>query len=56
MTLDINPNWVTFNFFDHTNPANAADVTGRKLVDGMQRSADRYLSNESRDFVTISAR
>ena len=56
MTLDINPNWVTFNFFDHPDPAHPESVTGHKLADGMQRSADRYLSNESRDFVEILPR
>ncbi|MCU1354102.1 MAG: hypothetical protein JWM05_3311, partial [Acidimicrobiales bacterium] len=56
MTLDINPEWVTFNFFDHPDPKNPQTVVGRKLADGMHRSANRYLSTESRDFVTISMR
>ena len=54
MTLDINPEWVTFNFYSH--PAgNPLAVTGTKLYPQMQRSADRYLPPvlEARDFVEV---
>ncbi len=54
MTLDINPEWVTFNFYSH--PANRpTDVTGTKLYPQMQRSADRYLPPvwEARDFFEV---
>jgi hypothetical protein len=54
MTLDINPEWVTFNLFEHPDPADPTVVTGVKLYPEMQRSADRYLDTESRDFFTIS--
>ena len=54
MELDINPNWVTFNLFEHPDPADPTVVTGVKLYPEMQRSADRYLDTESRDFFTIS--
>ncbi len=54
MTLDINPEWVTFNFFDHPDARRPDVVQGRKLINGMQRPADRYLSKESRDFFSIS--
>jgi hypothetical protein len=54
MTLDINPEWVTFNFFDHPARQSPTLVTGRKLVSTMKRPADRYLTKESRDFFTIS--
>jgi len=56
MTLDINPEWVTFNFYAHPDPANPSDVVGSKLYPEMQRSADRYLppTLEARDFFTIS--
>ena len=55
MSLDINPEWVTFNFFEH-NPANPSQVTGVKLYPQMQRPADRYLgpTRESRDFFMVS--
>ena len=54
MTLDINPEWVTFNFYSHV-PGNASDLTGAKLYPEMQRSADRYLPPvwEARDFFEV---
>jgi len=54
MTLDINPEWVTFNFYAH--PAGQPeDVTGTKLYPEMQRPADRYLPPEweARDFFEV---
>lgn len=56
MTLDINPEWVTFNFFSHTDAADPAALTPSKLYPQMQRPADRYLgpTSESRDFFTVS--
>ena len=56
MTLDINPEWVTFNFFNHPNPANPSQVQPQKLYPQMQRPATRYLgpTKESRDFITVS--
>lgn len=58
MTLDINPEWVTFNFFEHPVPSDPTRLSGAKLYPQMQRSANRYLcpTAESRDFFTISAR
>jgi hypothetical protein len=55
MTLDINPEWVTFNFYTH-NAANPSVVSASKLYPQMQRPATRYLGpeHESRDFVMIS--
>gem|GEM_PF-303267 len=54
MTLDINPEWVTFNFYSHP-PGRPLDVTGTKLYPQMQRSADRYLPPvwEERDFFEV---
>ncbi len=56
MSLDINPEWVTFNFFEHPNPANPSQVTGVKLYPQMQRPSTRYLGPtlESRDFFLVS--
>jgi hypothetical protein len=56
MTLDINPEWVTFNLYQHLDPTNPLAVTATKLYPEMQRPAERYLSEESRDFFTISTR
>ncbi len=55
MSLDINPEWVTFNFFEHS-PGNPSQVTGVKLYPQMQRPADRYLGPtlESRDFFRVA--
>jgi Phosphodiester glycosidase len=54
MTLDINPEWVTFNLFTH--PA-AGVVDGTSLYPSMQRSPQRYLGPtvESRDFFAVLA-
>jgi hypothetical protein len=56
MTLDINPEWVTFNIYSHPDAANSLLATGTKLYPQMQRPSDRYLppTRESRDFVEIS--
>jgi hypothetical protein len=55
MALDINPEWVTFNFFVHA-PGQPDVVTGEKLYPQMVRPADRYLgpTRESRDFFAVS--
>jgi hypothetical protein len=55
MTLDINPEWVTFNFYQH-DPAQPNVITPAKLYPQMQRPATRYLgpTRESRDFFTVS--
>jgi hypothetical protein len=56
MALDINPEWVTFNFYGHPNSAQPSDVAPTKLYPQMERPADRYLgpTRESRDFFTVS--
>ena len=54
MTLDINPEWVTFNFYSH-GAGHPSELTGSKLYPEMQRSADRYLPPvwEARDFFEV---
>jgi hypothetical protein len=54
MTLDINPEWVTFNFYSHV-PGHPSEVVGQKLYPEMQRPADRYLPPvwEARDFYEV---
>jgi hypothetical protein len=54
MTLDMNPYWVTFNFYSHV-AGHPLEVTGTKLYPQMQRSADRYLPPvlEARDFFEV---
>jgi Phosphodiester glycosidase len=55
MTLDLNPEWVTFNLYQHA-AANPGIITAAKLYPQMQRPATRYLgpTRESRDFFTVS--
>jgi hypothetical protein len=52
MELDINANWVTCNLF-HPDPATGAPL-GVKLRDDMRRAAERYLTTDERDFVTVN--
>ena len=56
MTLDINPEWVTFNIYSHPDPADPAIIRAAKLYPQMQRPATRYLGPtvESRDFFSVS--
>lgn len=56
MTLDINPEWVTFNFYNHPNAADPSQITATKLYPHMQRPATRYLgpTQESREFFTVA--
>lgn len=53
MALDLNPEWVTFNFFSHNA---AGEVSGTPLYPQQQRPGDRYLgpSPEARDFFVVS--
>lgn len=54
MTLDINPEWVTFNLYEHLSSTNPADVGGVPLYPQQHRPGSRYLSADARDFFTIS--
>jgi hypothetical protein len=51
MELDINSEWVTFNFYGSWAAAGA-----QKLLPGMSRDATRYLTPDDRDFVAVYAR
>lgn len=53
MTLDLNPEWVTFNIFQSADPSK---IAATKLYPQMQRPASRFLgpTRESRDFFTVS--
>lgn len=53
MELDINPEWVSLMAFaDGSN----ATPQATKLLDAMQRPADRYLHPGTRDFIELDAR
>jgi hypothetical protein len=56
MELDINKSWTTFNTYGPTNGTDPASVHGTKLLPEQQKGADRYLSNDARDFVAVLAR
>jgi hypothetical protein len=51
MELDINSEWVTFNYYAVPGAAGAA-----KLLPGMSRPGTRYLSPDDRDFFAIFSR
>jgi hypothetical protein len=55
MELDMNPEWVTFNFFDHPSVRDPSDLAATKLYPQMVRPATRYLAPamDSRDFLTV---
>jgi hypothetical protein len=55
MTLDINPYWVTFNFFQHPSGVGTLPIVPIKLYPQMQRPATRYLgpTPESRYFFLL---
>ncbi|MCU1399472.1 MAG: hypothetical protein JWN62_2581 [Acidimicrobiales bacterium] len=53
MELDINHAWVSFNAYHHVD---ADHVVGSKLLAGMAKPGDRYLSSDIRDFLMVTAR
>jgi len=53
MELDINPHWVTLMVYTGTSPAT---IKPTKLLEVMQRPADRYLQSGTRDFVELDLR
>jgi hypothetical protein len=56
MELDINPAWTTFNFYAPSAFNDPASVKGTKLLPESEKSGNRYLSNDSRDFVAVFTR
>ena len=51
MELDINYEWITFNFYGTFGAGNPS-----KLRPGMSRPATRYLSPDDRDFFAVYVR
>jgi hypothetical protein len=51
MELDINSEWVTFNFYGSWGAG-----ASQKLLPGMTRDATRYLTPDDRDFFAVYAR
>jgi hypothetical protein len=54
MELDINYEWVTFNFYGAGGPDGAAGPA--KLLPGMSRTTTRYLTPDDRDFFAVYTR
>lgn len=52
MTLDINNQWVTYNWFTH----GPGGLEPHKLIDTMTQSPRRFVDPDSRDFVALFAR
>ncbi|HEX9124499.1 MAG TPA: phosphodiester glycosidase family protein [Actinomycetota bacterium] len=55
MELDINTDWVSFNYYT-TAPASSWGVGAHELLPTMVRSADRYLVPDERDFFAMFLR
>ena len=53
MQLEINREWVQLNTYGVTSDGT---VHGRKLLSGMEHTGDRWLTEDTRDFVAIFAR
>jgi hypothetical protein len=55
MELDINTDWVSFNYYTQ-NRSSSWGVAAHKLLSTMIRSQDRYLVPDERDFFALSLR
>lgn len=53
MELDINPAWMSYEYYLHSNRANPKPVN---LLPNQQEPADRYYFPNSRDFIAVYAR
>jgi hypothetical protein len=53
MELDINKSWTTFNTYGVTAYDDPSSLHGVKLLPEQSKGADRYLSADTRDFVTV---
>ena len=56
MELDINPAWTSFNLFAPARAGDPTSVTGSKLLPEQRKDGNRYLSDDTRDFVAVLAR
>jgi hypothetical protein len=54
--LDINPKWVSFAVYDHSEPAQPGIVTGHNLYDGMHFDPSSYLLGKQRNWVMLTTR
>ena len=56
MELDINQSWTSFNTYATASAGDAGAVQGSKLLPDQHKPGDRYLTDDSRDFVAVMAR
>ena len=56
MELDINPSWMSFNFYGPSTPGDPSSVVGTKLLPEQHKPGNRYLTNDSRDFFAVFKR
>lgn len=56
MELDINPSWTTFNLYAPTAAGDPSSVSGTKLLPDQNKGGNRYLADDSRDFVAVLVR
>ncbi len=54
MELDVNSYWTTFNFYQWVTRNGSGRLMGTKLAPTMQRSANRYLTPDTRDFFYLT--
>ena len=54
MQLDINAYWATFNFYRWVGRSSSGHLVGTKLTPAIERSADRYLTPDTRDFFYLT--
>ena len=54
MQLDINAYWATFNFYRWVGRNSSGHLVGTKLTPAIERSADRYLTPDTRDFFYLT--
>jgi hypothetical protein len=53
MELDINKSWTTFDTYAAAQAGDPTSVHGTKLLPDQQKGGDRYLSDDTRDFVAV---
>ncbi|MGZ4704216.1 MAG: hypothetical protein ACXWCM_05045 [Acidimicrobiales bacterium] len=56
MELDINPSWMSFDFYGASTPGDPASVVGTKLLPEQHKPGNRYLTDDSRDFFAVFRR
>ncbi len=56
MELDINPSWMSFNFYGAAAAGDPSSVVGTKLLPEQHKPANRYLTNDARDFFAVLRR